>query len=71
VDWGTAVLRKRQNKHPLSQKWRDYLGPNPISMLTYDHLVENRQELLRLVTVDDFVGWLDEEIAGCDGVCQG
>ena len=61
VDTGIAVLRKRPNLHPLPPRWREELGPNPISMLEWRHLAGHREELLRLVTLKEFVDWLDEE----------
>eukprot|EP01038_Epipyxis_sp_PR26KG_P017082 gene17082-23499_t len=61
VDYGIASIRRRTNAHLLSPEWREYLGVNPISMLEYKHLEENRFELLRLMTIADFISWLREE----------
>jgi hypothetical protein len=60
-DEGVAVLRRRENKHPLPTNWINFLSINPISMLDYPQLVENRNTLFRLMTLEDIKSWLDEE----------
>jgi hypothetical protein len=61
IDYGVGVLRLRENKHPLSEDWRDFLGVNPISMLEFRHISQNREDLHRLVSLSEFRSWLDEE----------
>ena len=61
VDHGVGVLRKRENKHPLSQDWIDFLSVSPLSMLNYELFREKKLELLRFMTVKDMEKWLDEE----------
>ena len=60
-DEGVAVLRRRENKHPLPAQWLNFLSVNPISMLEYSHLAEHRETLMRLMTMEDIKSWLDEE----------
>jgi hypothetical protein len=58
---GVGVVRRRPNKHPLDQHWIDFLGTNPISMLESEDIRTFRHDFLRLVTIDQFMAWLDEE----------
>lgn len=70
VDHGVGVIRKRQNKNSLPAEWQSLLGLTPerfipsevIKSLQNDHLRNNRTDLLRLVTVDGMLEWLNEEI---------
>lgn len=59
IDMGVGVIRKRANPKPLPIEWQNYLGINPISMLTYDHISNYRDTLLRLISVSDLKKWLD------------
>jgi SAM-dependent methyltransferase len=61
VDHGVGVLRRGENRHPLSSQWQELLGASPLSMLQWEHLKNHRDELLTLVTVDEFVDWLEEQ----------
>jgi SAM-dependent methyltransferase len=57
VDNGITVVRRRKNEHQLSDRWRDFLSVNPISMLNFQHLKDHREELLPLVSVEEFRTW--------------
>jgi hypothetical protein len=59
VDHGVGVLRKGENRHPLSSQWQEFLGASPLSMLRWEHLKNHREELLTLVTMSGFRKWLD------------
>jgi hypothetical protein len=61
VDYGVAVMRRRENKHPLPNEWVQFLGINPIAMLDYDHLSEQREVLHRLMSFADLDEWLAGE----------
>ena len=64
IDHGVGVIRKRQNKHSLPTEWESMLGltaEDVIQSLQNDHLRNNRTDLLRLVTVDGMLDWLNEE----------
>ena len=61
-DHGVAVVRKRENKHPLPREWVDFLSVSPISMLDYDRHYRSSAPLLhRYVTFEMATEWLDEE----------
>lgn len=64
VDSGVAAVRKRPNKHPLSNAWKQFLGPNPLSMLKWEHYRDHSEELMRFVSLEGFVSWIKEEEDG-------
>jgi phage tail protein X len=60
---GVGLIRRRRNLHKLPMEWEDRLLYDPISVLDYDeHLIENREILLRLMSIQDVRDWLDEEL---------
>ena len=61
VDYGVAVMRRRENKHPLPNEWVQFLGINPIAMLDYNHLRSSGPVLHRHMTFDMLREWLREE----------
>jgi hypothetical protein len=61
IDFGVGVIRRRPNLHPLEEKWQKYLSVNPISMLDYNHFIHHKEELLRLVSLQEFESWLNSE----------
>ena len=72
IDGGISLIKRRARGKSLSSFWVKYLSRNPISMLTYDHLNNFREELLNVVTVDQFKSWLrlssKENFETCDRV---
>ena len=62
VDHGVGVIRKRTNRHQLPKYWQDYLNFGAISMLTYEDLEDNRETLLRLISMKELREWFDEEL---------
>jgi len=56
-----GVIRRRPNKHPLTDNWKHFLSVNPISMLDHFHIRNYRNNLLRLMNLKDFEKWLIEE----------
>ena len=61
IDYGIAAVRKRPNRHPLSDAWKQYLGVNPLSMLEWKHYRDHKEELMRFVAMDEFFSWIKEE----------
>lgn len=61
IDHGVGVIRRRANKHPLSDEWKQLLSVAPIAVLTTAHLVNHRNELLRMMSMKQFELWLEEE----------
>ena len=55
VDMGIGVLRPVPNTQPLSAEWQSFLGVNPISMLEHEHLVQHREELLLLSSLQEML----------------
>ena len=61
ADNGITVVRKRNNRYPLSSEWQQFLTDNdPLSKLTMQHLLQNRETLLKLVSWDEFRIWIQE-----------
>jgi predicted O-methyltransferase YrrM len=61
IDCGVAAVRKRPNRHPLNNVWKQYFGPNPLSMLKWEHYRDHKEELMRFVSVDEFFSWINED----------
>ena len=61
IDQGVGVIRRRPNRHPLAQDLIEFLGVSPISMLDNDIFRSRKDQIFRLLTIDQFVEWLDEE----------
>jgi SAM-dependent methyltransferase len=61
IDCGVAAVRKRPNRHPLSNAWKQYFGPNPLSMLRWEHYRDHKEELMRFVSLVEFFSWINED----------
>jgi hypothetical protein len=60
IDFGVGIIRQRPNRSPLSDKWRQYLSVNPISMLNFHHLSTYREELINLISLQEMITWLND-----------
>ena len=70
IDCGVGVLRRRENKHPLPHHLVEYLDMDPVSMLNYEMLDSDRFGLLRLMSYQDMVNWVEEEYQSVEATAE-
>ena len=61
VDHGVGVVRRRRNKHRMRPELEKEVAKKGFDGMDWDFLQRERNELLRLVTLEGLKSWLDEE----------
>ena len=60
IDQGVGLIRRRRNNNRMKMSLENILLENGMDALTWNLLKSERENLLRLVTLDQMRKWLDD-----------